>query len=175
VNDIDVVHGMPVGVRVDGKLAVLWWGPDVHDETRDIVATEDARVLTWPSEAMCRSDAARAGWSTAADEEFSIVDTTPVAQWLGHVRAAVDPGAMLDTINTAMDVAGAVGIVWDPRIGGSARVYDMLVAASVPWVFGMESYAPRWSRHENGVLRAVVGRAMRVLRTEVRRAVAVRG
>jgi hypothetical protein len=62
-----VCEGRPTGIRFDGRLTWVWWGQDEHG--LDVVAASGRRVLTFETEAACRTAFAPIGsppaWSTA--------------------------------------------------------------------------------------------------------------
>jgi hypothetical protein len=95
------------------------------------------------------------------------MDLSPAHDWLRGTRVSPDATASLNMWNIAADVAYSTGQQWVDRGRFRDVCYDKLVSVNVPWLFGRDSHAPRWSARELSTLRDVLGRAIHVLRTGV--------
>ena len=146
----------------------MWWGPDAGDVDR--VALLGRRVRTWPSADACADDARDRGWRGLGGDDTvgrTVIDLTPVQDWLRGRRATVDPTAALDAWNLAGDVAASTGAPWPDRGRVADRCHTVLTAANVPWAFELAPFEPRWTPADLRRLREVLSGAVHVLRTEV--------
>ena len=154
-------------MALDRTTLFLWWGPDAQDN--DCVASANGQALTWPAAERAWDSAALNGWpgtetGTLPDQ---ILDLDPALAWLRQTRAQLDPSAGLNLWNIAGDVAYSTGLAWHDRSRLRDSCYDKHVAANIPWLVGQDAYTPRWTAQDLNVLRAVLGRAVHVLRTAI--------
>lgn len=158
-------EGCAVVLRFDGESHVLYLG---EDETgADRFATKGRRIYRWGSPEDLDRDASAQGWILDPIDETDasrIVDLELTQAWLRGATGAVDPDAALTMWNITTDVAHSLGVQFRDRGNLASRCYDKLFAANLPWVFGRESYVPRWTPQELRVLRRVLNDAVHVLR-----------
>ena len=117
-----------------------------------------------PATVECLADTQLRGWACAEpDEEPTVTDLRPLAEWLHGRRFALDPVAALNAWNLADDVARSLGLPRVDRDRVAQRCYNKLVVANVPWLADRETYVPRWTKHEVRCLRRVLGQAAALL------------
>lgn len=165
---VDVPVGYPVRVVLPGVDRTLWWGAADAGRSagsgEDVVAVDSGRVLAWPTTVECLADTQLRGWACAEpDEEPTVTDLRPLAEWLHGRRFALDPVAALNAWNLADDVARSLGLPRVDRDRVAQRCYNKLVVANVPWLADRETYVPRWTKHEVRCLRRVLGQAAALL------------
>lgn len=155
--------GAATGFRLDDRVIFAWWGQDAAG--LDCIAGDQARLFTFATLEKCRGAAASRGWMPLTDDDSSdeVLDFSAAQEWLRGKRIYLDPVSGLNLWNWAIDAAHSTGTAWDTH-GLKAECYDKLVAANVPWLFDMEAHTPRWSPRQILALRAVLERAVRLLR-----------
>ncbi|MEV4535755.1 hypothetical protein AB0J82_18205 [Asanoa sp. NPDC049518] len=162
------VEGWVTGLKFDGRLVYLWYGSDPGGQ--DCVAARAGQVHAFASEDECRATASAQGWPSADGDDgvVEVTDLEPAQDWLRGKRIALDPQAGLDLWNWGADVAHSTAHSWHTRGVVRDACYDKLFAASVPWVFKLDSYSPTWSPRQLRVLRQVLSRAVYLLRATTR-------
>jgi len=156
-------------VLFDGHTIALWWG---EGETTDVLATRGGRVLAWPDVESCVHDARERGWPGADDEPDDedpwTLDLEPAQAWLRGARHTLDPVAALNLWNLQWDVVASLTGSY-PVLGRlQGRCHDKLTVANVPYLAGLDDYAPRWTPAELRVLRRTLAGAVHDLRTAFR-------
>ena len=145
------IAGHPLIVLLRGVSTTLSWGEDVGG--RDVVASEEGRVLAWADPDECHADVVRWGWEPSAlDAEPTRMDLTPALEWRARQRRALDPESALNAWNLAGDVARSTGTPWGDRGRVADYCHDRLTVACLPWLVGKDAYAPRWSVAEERYL-----------------------
>jgi hypothetical protein len=162
------VEGSPVGLTLFGSTVYVWWGPDANGT--DCVEAADGLAMAWATVSAAWATAEASNWSSCdaqSANEAPVMDLTPAHEWLRSTRASPDASASLNLWNIAADIPFSTGHPWVDRGRSRDVCYDKLVAASVPWLFGRDAYAPRWTARELSTLRDVLGHAIHVLRAGV--------
>ena len=139
-----------------GTSRTLWWGEAADGD--DVVAVRDGRVVTWANPDDCFAEAADLGWDVA-DDEPTLMDLTPALEWHARRRRALDADAALNSWNLAGAVARSVGAPWGDRGVLADACHTKLTTACVPWLAGLDTYAPRWTVAEERYLRRRLGAA----------------
>ncbi|MFN8076181.1 MAG: hypothetical protein U0Q15_12280 [Kineosporiaceae bacterium] len=160
-------EGYAVPVRCGDDVRAVWWGPREGEDGEDVVAARSGRVLTWPDAATCAREVVDRGWTTTPAFVDDELDFSPVLAWLRGRALRLDRHAALTTWNLAGDVASSLALPRHDRGRRSDRCYDLLFAAAVPWLGGLESWQPRWSSRDVSLLRARLGDDLALLRREV--------
>lgn len=158
-------EGCAVVLSFDHVSHVLYWGQD--DTGADRIATRAGRIVRWDSPEALDRDATAQGWSLDPIQDLDasqIVDLELAQAWLRGGIGAVDPDAALMMWNITTDVAYSLAVQFRDRGTLAGRCYDKLFAANLPWVYGLDSYAPRWTPQELRVLRRVLNDAVHLLR-----------
>lgn len=161
-------RGEVVTVRFDDVERSVWWGPDGDIER---VAVESGRVLTWATAGACEAHARQHGWvglgvdDDGADIGRSTMDFEPAQAWLRGRSHTLDMRSALDLWNFSWDVTASFTGAWPVLTRSAGRCHDKLTAANVPWLFGEDTYRPRWSAAELRSLRQALGNAVHVLRS----------
>jgi len=162
-------YGYATGIRVKGDVYYVWWYQT--EEGEDRVETVDGEVLVFTSREECLAWASSEGRPQGAEEdpEYPILDCDVLQSWLDRKSTVLDHSLALDVLNMSIDVDKSLGGTWEPRRGHGDVVYRVLFAASVPWVFDLDSYVPRWSAHDVNLARQILGRCVGVLNAALSR------
>src|SRR4051812_49073267 len=91
------------------------------------------------------------------------MDLTPALEWHARQRRTLDVEAVLDAWNLAGDVARSVGAPWGDRGLIADACHTKLTTACLPWIAGLDAYAPRWTVAEERFLRRRAGAAFELL------------
>lgn len=150
--------------RLDGSVYYVRWHSD--GQALDAVVPSESGDWAFPEMASCQ--AAWPSWHPQWDAASAPTDFDSVSLWLRGLRLAMPNEAVLEAWNLAGDVARGVGLAWHDRGPLRDRVYDKLLCASVPWFFGRDQYAPRWSPREHRAARQMATQAVALVRTALR-------
>jgi hypothetical protein len=156
-------RGDVVTVILDGRARSAWLESGEPVDRRSVRA---GRVITRDSADAAQASAVAAGWvGSLADEGYpsigrTTLDVEPVQAWLRGAAVVLDPTVALDLWNFQRD-GYATSNGRYPRFGRVGwTCHEKLTAATVPWLFSLETYRPTWTPTQLRFLRRVLVDAM---------------
>ncbi|MDM7854611.1 hypothetical protein [Cellulomonas alba] len=155
------LDGYPVVVVLPEVTRVVWWGPDEDDV--DVLAADEGRVLSWPDVRACVAAVRARGWDEAPpDDTPDELDLGPSDAWLAGA-GDLDLTSALAVWDLAADVAASTGVAWAGDDLDEA-CHEKLTLATVPWLIGLDEYAPEWTAGEADRLRHRVRTGLALVR-----------
>ncbi|MFC6154343.1 hypothetical protein [Nocardioides yefusunii] len=160
--------GQAVLIRFDDRDTVVWWGKGEGD--REILAAHDGRLLTWDTVEEAVSFAGDADWKIDWDsgidsEQNTLMDFTGAQRRLENDRHPVEPHSAMDLWNFATDVSHTLGIPFHDSGTMADICHEKITKATVPYAFGLDEYALKWTPAEFKVVRRIMADAVHVVRT----------
>ena len=159
--------GQAVLIRFDGRDAVVWWGKGADD--REVLATQDGRVMTWGTVEEAVAHAEQSGWEVDWDagistDQATVMDFSGAQRRLESERAPVAPESAMFLWNFATDVSHTLGIPFNDKGRMADEIYEKLTRATMPDHFGLTDFKLQWTPAEFKVVRRIIAEAVHVVR-----------
>ncbi|QCX28345.1 hypothetical protein [Nocardioides jishulii] len=159
--------GQAVVIRFDGRDVVLWWGKGEGD--REVLAAHDGRLMTWESVEAAVAHAEEAGWEIDWDagitsDQSTLMDFSGAQRRLESERAPVAPESAMFLWNFATDVSHTLDIPFHDKGRLADECYEKLTKATIPSVYGLDTYKLQWTPAEFKAVRRIMADAVHVVR-----------